>query len=242
MDVLQDLALKVATPIVSFGLGLAYPRVKSEVRYRRAKRFWKPFAREVVQVVSARHDFHSWEQSGLLSIAHAEAIEELRAYFKALHLPEFRVLYSDQAHGARLDGPLILLGGPDSNTITKRATAALNNTFRFGDTQRHEISFRDSRSRTVYAPRASDGALITDYGLLIKCRNPFSSDRPTGIIICAGSFGYGTWAAVQLAMSERFLSNAYVSRGASVECLLKTDVIDETPQGTEIIELRELAE
>ena len=59
MDVLQDLALKVVSPLVTLGVGLAAPRMKSGYRYWRAKGFWRPFARDVVQVVSARHDFQS---------------------------------------------------------------------------------------------------------------------------------------------------------------------------------------
>jgi hypothetical protein len=228
---------------VTLGVGLAAPRAQSAYRYWRAKGLWRPFAREVVQVVSARHDFTSWESSGLVSIAHARAIEELRAFFKGLHLPELRVLYSDQVQDLRLDGPLILLGGPDSNAITRRAVGSLESSFRFGDPSRHEISFTDSRLGIVYVPQVDpDGALVTDYGLLVKCRNPFASDRPTNMMICAGSFGYGSWAAAKLAMSKRFLARSDVSRGAPFECLVKTFVIGETPQEPEIIELRELAD
>jgi hypothetical protein len=176
-----------------------------------------------------------------VSIAHARAIEELRDFFKKLHLPEFRVLYSDQVEDIHLSGPLILLGGPDANAITRRAIESLQSTFRFGDPARHEIVFTDSRLGTVYAPRVDpDGALVMDYGLLVKCRNPFASDHPTNMMICAGSFGYGTWAAVKLTMSKPFLADPEVSRGAPLECLVETFVVGETPQDPTILELRHL--
>jgi hypothetical protein len=43
----------------------------------------------------------------------------------------------------------------------------------------------------------------TDYGIIIRARNPFN--RRKGIIVIAGAYGYGTWGGVRLALDEEFL-------------------------------------
>jgi hypothetical protein len=177
MDALEEIGLKVISPIVTFALGAAAPKVRSEIRNRRAKRFWRPFVRDDLAVISGRHDFPEWERSGLTSIAHARAIEELHGYLKSLHLPAFTTRYSDQVQGELLDRAVILLGGPDANAITRRAAPLLSSTFRFGDPDRHEISITDGETRTVHSPAVVDGEIATDVGLLLRVKNPLTTAK-----------------------------------------------------------------
>jgi hypothetical protein len=241
MDAVAELGLRIISPVVVFALGAVTPRVRREIRNRRAKRFWRPFVRSDLAVVSDRHDFPEWEQSGLTSVAHARAIEELRGYFEALHLPAFTTVYSGEPSGDLLERSLVLLGGPDANAITRLAAPLLDTTFRFGDPERHEIGITDSQTGAIHTPRVPGGEIATDFGLLLKVRNPLASlDSRSELIILAGSFGYGTWAAARVSMSKDFLRDPRVAEGKPVECLVATDVSERNLHRVRIIEIREL--
>lgn len=91
-----------------------------------------------------------------------------------------------------------------------------------------------SYSRTLLGP--ADG---TDYGLLVKARNPFN--LRTSILIIAGSSGYATWAGTRLITEPSALDETAAS-GDSFECLFATDVLDRNPQATEALVTRKLNE
>jgi hypothetical protein len=90
---------------------------------------------------------------------------------------------------------LILLGGPARNTVTRDAMRRLPLTHHFAEPV---TTIRDGKTgRTYsYSPTLLGPARGTDYGLLIKARNPFNPR--TSILIIAGSSGYGTWAGTRL--------------------------------------------
>jgi hypothetical protein len=142
-----------------------------------------------------------------------------------------QVFYADRMKdGDALKHPLILLGGPDANEITDKASKLLRTTLRFGNPNIHEISFLDISAKPprVYKPNdATSQQSESDLGFICKAPNPFATDKPA--LIIAGSFGYGTWAAARYLMSSEFLG----SRDAtypSLEGLIETDIVLDTPQ------------
>jgi hypothetical protein len=64
----------------------------------------------------------------------------------------------------------------------------------------------------------------TDYGLLVKARNPFNPR--TSILIIAGSSGYGTWAGTRL-ITEPSTLDITAASGDSFECVFTTDILDQ---------------
>jgi hypothetical protein len=133
---------------------------------------------------------------------------------------------------------LILIGGPARNTVTRDALRRLPLTYQFTepvttirDTQSEKTY---SYSRTLLGP--ADG---TDYGLLIRARNPFNPR--TSILIIAGSSGYGTWAGARL-ITEPSALDEIAASGDSFECLFAADVLDRNPQATEALVIRKLNE
>jgi hypothetical protein len=133
---------------------------------------------------------------------------------------------------------LILIGGPARNTVTRDALRRLPLTFHFAEpvtTIRDTQSGKTySYSRTLLGP--ADG---TDYGLLVRAKNPFNPR--TSILIIAGSSGYGTWAGARLITEPSALDETAAS-GDSFECLFAADVLDRNPQATEALVIRKLNE
>jgi len=241
MKLLLEIAVGLVTALIGFTIGWLWKELRKRVRYRRARRFWKPFIEERLQVVVGRHEeFLRFEPSGFLGMGCAIGLSELAAYFEAIGFSRFEVSYADRLDGDSLKSNLILIGGPDANAITKEAAAKVRTTIKFGNPKIHEIALFDSLSDRTYVPERGKTAseVIRDYGVIIKSRNPFAPN--TMILILAGSFGFGTWAAVRHTTSEEFLRNEIVAKATAIECLIETDVVFDTPQAIRSLLVRDL--
>ncbi|TLQ43086.1 helix-turn-helix domain-containing protein [Streptomyces marianii] len=216
---------------------LAKPHT-AQTRSRQSRAFWREFSKPNLTVVVGLHQLGRWEPSGLIGVGCAFALSELQQYFVRIGAPSPVITYGDRIKGAERRHPLILIGGPDSNGITDEVMQRLSSSLSLGFSRRspHDVSLHDSQTDQIYAPelqpRGDEG---TDYGLVVKTKNPFNPQVP--VLVIAGSFGYGSWAAA------RHLTEAtdeFAPLYASFECLLGTEVVDRTPQAINILALRKL--
>lgn len=239
MDILIDLSINLIAALVGFGIGWLWKEIRKKIKTRRARIFWKPFVSGELQVVIGRFsEFKAFERSGFIGIGSAMGLTELYNFFKKIGLHDFTVLYSDLIEGNSLKTNLILLGGPDANSISREALSRIKSTIKLGDPDLHEISIQDTKFKKLYSPRIDENSnkLRTDYGLILKTKNPFNHNKQ--LLLIAGSFGYGTWAGIRYITSKEFLKNRIVSEGTSLECLIETDITLETPQQIKLITLR----
>lgn len=198
---------------------------------------WQPLVDGGLQIVMGRFLAPGFEQSGLVGTGDASAMSELRSTLESVGLPPVPVAYSDQVVGDSLRTNLILLGGPDPNTLTLEASKRLPTTIRFGDARRREVSFYDAKDRKYYSPKQSrSNQLEIDLGLLICCANPFASTKR--LIVAAGSFGHGTWACIRFLLSKDYFKHELA--GQDAEFLLKTDVLWGSPQQNTLLLSRTL--
>jgi hypothetical protein len=147
-----------------------------------------------------------------------------------------KIASGDQATDDFRRSTLILLGGPARNAVTRAAMKRLSLTHHFTDPG---TTIRDVRTGTTYSYNRTllgrtDG---TDYGLLVRARNPFNSRA--SILIIAGSSGYGSWAGTRLITEPSALDETAAS-GDSFECIFTTDVLDRNPQATDPLVIRKL--
>jgi hypothetical protein len=244
MTVIFDIFINLIAGFIGFGLGWLWEKFLHFLKFRKVKQFWRPFFQKDVQMVLGRFlEYERFEPSGFLGVGDANGLAELQTQLKTLGLADIPVAYADCIDGDHLKSNLILLGGPDGNLITRDASQKLQLTLRFGDHKKYEVSFVDTRGvGQIYAPyrNRDTNSLEIDYGLIIRTRNPFAPDMQ--MLIIAGGFGFGTWAAVRFILSKEFLDNAIVSRGDPFECLIETDVTRGIPQDIRLMALRSLSE
>lgn len=242
MSILLDIGVNLIAAFIGFIIGWVWQWGGKEIKLRRVRRFWKPFTKGTIRAVVGRFsEFESFEQSGFLGIGDAIGLAELRTYFDKLGLENFDVAYADRTSGDLLNANLILLGGPDANSVTRDAVSKIKSTIQFGNPEKYEIAFYDTITNRVYAPalqNINSKKIINDYGIIFKTANPFAPDKQ--IIVVAGSFGYGTWAGVRYILSKAFIENPLVNKNGQIECLITTDIVRETPQNIQMIALREL--
>jgi hypothetical protein len=243
MRQVSEVTVGLMTTFCAFVLGRIWDWLRQAIVFRRARRFWRPFVSGELQVVIGRHtDFAAFEPTGFIGVGSALALKELLAHFDDLRFRRFKVAYNDHVEGDSLKTNLILLGGPDANSITRLVLERVPLTLRAGDPGIHEVSIHDQRTGAVFSPRLTSNSLgqaqvKTDYGLLVKAPNPFQ--QGSHVLIIAGSFGYGTWAGVRLAQDETFLRQKGVSSGP-VECIYETDVAEDAPQQVRLVLVRPL--
>ncbi len=208
---------------------------------RRARAFWSAFSDAPCQIVMGRHRaFEHFEYSGLLGVGCAIAMTELKSHLDAIGLRNVQIAFADRMSGDALNTHLVVLGGPDGNSVAREVVRRLDTSIRFGNADRHEIAFHDSQTGATYVPRGTGTSSIEDdYGLIVLGANPFAPDRR--LLLIAGSFGYGTWAASRFLMSEPFLSQSTAIAREPLECLVHAELFRETPQQATMIAMRGLA-
>jgi len=260
MTVFIQIVIGLLTTFVGFLLGLAWHISHQRVTYWRARRFWRPFVSSNLKIVVGRfREFDDFEISGLVGVGDMQAAAELVSFLGRLGLRALGrsvdIIYHDQLTGDLYGSNLVCIGGPDANRATERILNRIDCTIAAGDSRSHDISFRDTKTGNIYSPISSKGlalypsphliegkgndSIALDYGLLVKAPNPFNPQ--CSVLVFAGGFGYGSWAGVKLTQLPQFLGTQSVSAGEALECLYKTEVIEEIPQRPEVVILRRIA-
>ena len=79
-----------------------------------------------------------------------------------------------------------------------------------------------------------------DYALIVRTHNPYH--KSSWALLVAGCTGYGTWGAIELAMTDKFTTDGKVKDAESIECLVSVEVSNSAPTDTELKEVRRLAQ
>ena len=248
MSIAEQILIGLVTTFAAFLIAVTWKMSRRRWIYWRAWRFWRPLFSGDVKIVVDRFDqFNSWEASGLVGVGGMQATAEIVSFLDDLGLRsagrEVDIIYHDRADGNIYSSNLVCIGGPDANSVTKLILERIEPGISLGIPERHNIAITDVKNGRSYVPEIDpgglDGTRVTlDHGVVIKGQNPFNQKRC--VLIVAGSFGFGTWAAAKLLSSRQFLANPLVKRGLDIECLFRSVVIDEIPQEPEIILIREV--
>src|SRR5262245_5849885 len=118
MQSLVDLTLNLAAAAIGAVIAWVFLVVRNQLRYRRVRGFWRSLVKSQFMIVVGRvFQFASFEPSGFIGVGDANALAELRAYFDDIGVTGLTVSYADAVQGGDLKANLILLGGPDVNTV-----------------------------------------------------------------------------------------------------------------------------
>jgi hypothetical protein len=203
--------------------------------------FWQNLDRGGITIIPGRFlQFEKFEASGLVGYGDTMALADVRAYLESLSIRNVAVSYADLVHDDLLKTNLILLGGPDSNRISRLFMDKVRSGLRFGNPARHEIGVVDAVNHKTYNPyfvRTREDAI--DHAVVITAPNPFSREHTA--IFVAGSYGYGTWGGIRFLTSREFWDHDLTRTNAAQECLNKVRVVGETPYEIKTLIRRELS-
>jgi hypothetical protein len=193
--------------------------------------FWAPPSGAEFQILMGRHtDFTGYEESGLIGAGDVIALATLLTFFGKSGRPLPKVLFNQSPGTDDLRGNLIVLGGPDMNPMAKLVLLGSKSGIGF-----RGIAYVDKRGGQLFGARRSGLELASDAGIIVKRTNPYDA---TGVVILlAGSFGFGTRAAAELATSRTFL-DLPESMHDSCECVFQVPIVDGVPQEPVLMLLR----
>lgn len=260
MQTLTEIGVSLIAAFLGFLLGAIWRLVLESMRFRRARKYWRPFVKQDLHVVISRFfQFVTFEPSGFIGVGDANALNEMRSYLVRIGAGQLSIAYSDAFPGERLRSNLILLGGPDANKVTELFLTRFSPRLTFDKYRDHDVTVLDQadgkryspiivdkREELLYrrgtsSPDSSEFELTRDYAVIIGMRNPFSPERRQ-VLVIAGCFGFGTWAGVRFATSPKFLKRLVGKLGDSFEALIEVDIAGGEPQRLTLVVARTLTE
>jgi hypothetical protein len=213
MGLLTNIAIGLLTALIGYSLGRIWQRLADQIPLRRTRRPWGPLLAGELQIVVSRFWPAGWRgPTGVAGGGDTLALRELGSYFSKIG-SRFDAVYVDEAHLDRKMN-LILLGGPDTNSVTRDALALIRPRVRIFDPgpgkvmEIHDLAAVPALDQAVKGKRPTVQKYRSqpdkiDYGIIICARNPF--DPTNSLIIIAGAYRYGTWGGASLATEDWFL-------------------------------------
>jgi hypothetical protein len=184
----------------------------------RQERFFETFAEDELLIVLPPHDVDRDVE--------ATAIHQ---FFGVMDLHEAlaRQNYTvkreraDRLGADELRSPLISVGGPIPNKVSKFLFEQPEIIFRFGGSGGHSIVSTRDPDFNVEANRR-EKEVSRDYGILTRMKNPYNKDRDA--IVAAGVFGWGTQAALRILTDSESLEHlGGIGQHFQVICTCRVD-------------------
>ncbi|ACU73963.1 hypothetical protein Caci_5103 [Catenulispora acidiphila DSM 44928] len=238
MSDFHDVSINLLSALIGLTAGWARGAAANRLRYRHARGLWRQLAGPTVNIVVGAHSVTGWETAGLMGIGDAFAVSELQQHLVSIGAGQPKIIYGGRLEAETRRNDLILIGGPDTNSMTREVMKRLAGTFKFLDPPAHTFAIRDAHGGKTYDPDPPTNGEGTDFGVLVRAVNPFNPEA--SVLIVAGAYGLGTWAGARLVHSKAFMQEPLVRAMIPFECLFETDVVASTPQATKILALRSL--
>jgi len=130
-----------------------------------------------------------------------------------------------------IENDLILLGGPKNNDISRLFLDKLRN-LNIVAQKMSTISWLVEGEEAKYEGIVENKEVLTDYGIIIRMKNPFCSNNKTTIALFSGSHTYGTIAASKYFTQfykKNLIKNKFLKK--NIVIIVKCDVRDGYPFG-----------
>ncbi|MFF4796684.1 Nif11-like leader peptide family natural product precursor [Streptomyces sp. NPDC001276] len=203
MSVLMDGVPSIASEVVGglllvVGTATAH-RMAGAWKTRAERRIWRPIlknGRPLRLVLTCR-------EGPLPRSTHRASINEVRVLleftptFENIGI-EYKITDSLEAPASELSSAnLLILGGPAVNDVSRRTFDAIQDTLPVGISL-DEVAITVANRR--YAPEYGAGGqkVVKDYGLVVRCQNPFDPSHKTAAFVVMGCHGFGTAGSAQL--------------------------------------------
>ncbi|MEU7810452.1 hypothetical protein AB0B18_28690 [Micromonospora chalcea] len=194
-------------------------------------------------VVVGAHDrgeLDLWEPSGLVGLGCVRAVVAVQGQLRAFGF-DAPVESAEELVSRELRRDLVLIGGPDANSVTAAMIQRIRPTLSFGFPawRKHVVTLVDTTTGVAYRPKYDKrGRVTVDYGLLVRAPNPLADDG-TEVIILAGCWGHGTAAAAE-SLGGKSLHRHKVSTRQPFEALVKVEVLDRHNHAVSVLAVRAL--
>lgn len=184
-----------------------------------------------------------FEPTGLVGLGDARAVHELTTYLSSIGVSADMAYTSDKAAG-QVKNNIVLLGAEEANHLVKGPFHDIPSTLRFETSS--PMTLYDTLSGEPYRAEWEGKEIITDYGKLVRARNPYAPEY--ALVMICGIYGYGTWGGVRLLGDQQFLKRCAELGETSgtgdvfeLECIYKVPVHQGEPFAAIPLDIRPLA-
>ena len=205
---------------------------------RTISHFWDPYFENKTTIVIGTYyseKAKAWEASTLMGTGDALALGIVLAALNQRGIKNYSIVPTYNFTGDRYQDNLILIGGPDTNTITHEFYRKINSRIKFGNPDLHEIPYYDSELKKYYSPVKDKNSNVSrDYGLMFKFPNQYNPESQ--VMILAGCHGFGTCAAAQVLESDKMIESIEsCNYRCGFECFLSAEVKNDWVQKPNIL-------
>jgi len=188
---------------------------------------WESFRAHRTRVIIGKPD-----ETCRIGLWDAAAVEEIEEFFDQQKLPRPERVDADKVTEEELKANLIVLGGPDTNEISRCLAAGIGATLKFGTGRFLGGTVLDLEEQEIYHPKWVDHArdILHDYVLIYRIKNPFN--RKAQVLLIAGHPGHGAWVGTRHLFPGAFLASDTAKTLGSFELLLRSTVHLGVPQPT----------
>ncbi len=195
MSIVSDAFLGVVITLLSTALLWVLAWLANQARAR--SRWGFIHANHVTTVLSASTEVDTGEYlRPTTGIGQAKALAvlapSLRRGWKSIDLQN--VVFPEEIQGRELEGDIILIGGPKTNEVTKRALEKCGGDFGVSQDGSVITAHNETYSGTVHETNR-------DYGLIIRAENPFAAGRK--MVLLSGCHTYGTIGAARFFVESK---------------------------------------
>jgi hypothetical protein len=185
---------------------------------------------------------YTQEISGLIGRGDLDAMVKILSRIASMRFwSRPLVLHPSQVYERRTQN-LILIGGNDTNSLTSVIAPRIGcNLESLINSEGHNV-VRDSKLGADHRVTwqaipdvARGGALHKDYGILARGSNPYN--QKSEVLILAGAHGFGSLAAAEICLSEKFekrLYNDLLQFNGNFECLVSYEKVDGGPDDGQV--------
>jgi hypothetical protein len=201
---------------------------------RRMPEFWKGFSKGRTRVVVGTN-----QDVVPMAVEDAMALSEIQSFFTELHFAKPELIYASQLSAEDWKENLIVLGGPESNRVSKHLSAGVGATFRCEACNDLGLIVLDLEEGRIRLPEPYGEAtdVFHDHVLIYRMTNPYN--REAQILVVAGRPGHGTCAGVRYLLSDEFLDDES-STQTSFELLLRSEIHFGVPRHVSRVVIRSL--
>lgn len=237
---LTSLIINIVAAVSFFVLGIISKTIFNFIRNKNpARNFWGlcvNSANIIVPSLPTNHNEFSLH-TGHSDLKASAEIASLLSFFgiKSEKLRMLEVRYALD----RLEDNIVLIGGPETNEITREIMQNFRIPFSFSN---HILI--DTYHNIKYKPKLDEEKnVLEDYAFILKMKNPYNNQKT--IIIISGCFGYGTYAGAVAVTDYKILrtisKKIKKSKVKSIGIIVKSHIINKIPQRPFIVEIFEIS-
>lgn len=230
---IENIIIGIVTSFIWFLLGIASVKVSKYYLLKNPiKRLWKikdPKKLIICASTSTKTDTGEYYRPAT-GIGQLRALGQIvESLGKSYNIRIQNILLSINQIQKQIENDIILLGGPKNNEISKLFLEKIKS-LNIVNQQNSTIYWHNGKDIFEYSGVSKNKVVIKDYGIAIRMKNPFDSQKKTFISLFSGSHTYGTIASAQY-FTEHFIKKTKGIKKVkeNVFMLIECDVIDGFP-------------